>query len=171
MVPCRCRSFRTPCLVVKPCRNTPEPFSVLILLSFEYCRCHAYLMGMSRYEIPISGPRLGPERPFRPRLGRGSRDHSASFLTRVDKSVTKARAISGRTKYSGTSGRFNARGRGAKLASMLMTTYYGWQSYRSGDRFGGTVTTRARRAIVKARVVKLKTASGGRRHSQPFVYL
>ena len=44
---------------------------------------------------------------------------------------------------------------------MLKTTHYGWQSYQTGGRFGGTITTRARRAIVKARVVKLNTASGG----------
>jgi hypothetical protein len=90
------------------------------------------------------------EGAFRPRLGRIARDNPRSFLSKINKAVARSRAASGRTKYSGTSGRFNARGRGSKIAPGLKRSY-GWKS-ESGMRF------RARRVIVKARVVKLKGA-------------
>lgn len=84
---------------------------------------------------------------FKPRLGRVRRDHPSSFIGKVNKAVAKARAVSGRTKYSGASGRFNARGRGAKVAPGLKG--HGAWTVEGGMRF------RARRVIVKARVVKL----------------
>jgi len=87
---------------------------------------------------------------FKPRLGRIARDNPQSFLSKINKAVARSRAATGRTKYSGTSGRFNARGRGSKIAPGLKRSY-GWKS-ESGMRF------RARRVIVKARVVKLKGA-------------
>ena len=56
----------------------------------------------------------------------------------------------------GSSGRFNARGRGAKLMASLPRDSGGWQSGSSG-RF------RSRRVVVKARVVKLAgKGKGGR---------
>ncbi len=56
---------------------------------------------------------------------------------------------------SGRSGRFNARGRGAKLAASFPRDDSGWQR-DSGGRF------RSRRVVVKARVVKLKPQRGPR---------
>ncbi len=85
---------------------------------------------------------------FRPRLGRIRTDNPQLFINRVNKAVARARAASGRTKWSGTSGRFNARGRGSKVAPGLKRSY-GWSS-----EFG--MRWRARRVIVKARVVKFK---------------
>lgn len=92
----------------------------------------------------------GAEGAFRPRLGRIRADNPQLFINRVNKAVARARAASGRTKWSGTSGRFNARGRGSKVAPGLKRSY-GWSS-----EFG--MRWRARRVIVKARVVKLKGA-------------
>jgi hypothetical protein len=70
---------------------------------------------------------------FMPRLGRIARDNPRSFLSKINKAVARSRAASGRTKYSGTSGRFNARGRGSKIAPGLKRSY-GWSS-ESGMRF------------------------------------
>jgi len=56
------------------------------------------------------------EEAFRGRLGRMRGDNPQLFINRVKKAVAQARAASGRTRFSGTSGRFNARGRGAKIA-------------------------------------------------------
>ncbi len=84
---------------------------------------------------------------FKPRLGRIRRDHPGGFIGKMNKAVARAKAASGRTRYSGTSGRFNARGRGAKVAPGLKG--HGAWTVEGGMRF------RARRVIVKARVVKL----------------
>ncbi|MFQ5534012.1 MAG: DUF3363 domain-containing protein [Sphingomonadales bacterium] len=102
---------------------------------------------MSRGDgVDLTG--IGSGADFKPRLGRIRGDHPNSFIAKVNKAVARARAASGRTKYSGTSGRFNARGRGSKVAPGLKRSY-GWSS-----EFG--MRWRARRVIVKARVVKLK---------------
>ncbi|MEM7667363.1 MAG: DUF3363 domain-containing protein [Pseudomonadota bacterium] len=58
-----------------------------------------------------------------------------------------------------SSGRFNARGRGAKVAAGLKGRN-GWSRSLSGQR------TRSRRVAVKARVVKLNPQRGGRRGRQ-----
>lgn len=99
----------------------------------------------------------GREEAFRGRLGRLRRDNPELFINRVNKAVAKARAASGRTKLSGSSGRFNARGRGAKVAPGLKG-HGAWQIER-GMRF------RARRVIVKARVVKLAGAGSRAAHA------
>ena len=98
--------------------------------------------------VDLTGNRPGAE--FKPRLGRIRTDNPNSFISKINKAVARSRAATGRTKYSGTSGRFNARGRGSKIAPGLKRSY-GWTS-ELGMRF------RARRVIVKARVVKLKGA-------------
>ena len=95
--------------------------------------------------VDLTGNSSGAE--FKPRLGRIRGDHPNSFIAKINKAVARSRAASGRTKWSGTSGRFNARGRGSKIAPGLKRSY-GWTS-ELGMRW------RARRVIVKARVVKL----------------
>jgi len=99
--------------------------------------------------IDLTGNSAGAD--FKPRLGRIGRDNPRSFINKINKAVARSRAAMGRTKYSGTSGRFNARGRGAKVVGGLKHGG-GWKT-ESGMRF------RARRVIVKARVVKLKGAA------------
>jgi len=101
-------------------------------------------------------PRPAREGAHIGRLSRIGSDNPQLFINRVNKAVARARAASGRTKWSGTSGRFNARGRGSKIAPGLKRSY-GWHS-EYGMRF------RARRVIVKARVVKL--AGGGSKAAQ-----
>ena len=89
--------------------------------------------------------------PGRPRGG-GARVgvRPQSFVARVEAAVRKAggdpKRIGGGTGK--TNGRFNARGRGAKAAASLAAESRGWRR-DSGGRF------RARRVVVKARVVKL----------------
>ena len=94
---------------------------------------------------------------FRPRLGRIRADDPKLFINRVNKAVARSRAATGRNKYSGTSGRFNARDRGSKIAPGLKRSY-GW-SNEMGMRF------RARRVIVKVRVVKLKGSASRAAHA------
>jgi type IV secretory pathway VirD2 relaxase len=96
-------------------------------------------------------------RPARPRSGAmraGARPRS--FVTRVEAAVRKA---GGDPKRIGRetgkkNGRFNARGRGAKAAASLAAESGGWRR-ESGGRF------RARRVVVKARVVKLNPQRRG----------
>lgn len=95
-----------------------------------------------------SGDGDGLGRPFRPRLSRARGENPRSFISKINKAVAKARAASGKKRGARPSGRFNARGRGAKVAPGLKGRG-GWQLDR-GMRF------RARRVVVKARVVKLK---------------
>ena len=105
--------------------------------------------------VDLTGNSSGAD--FKPRLGRIRTDNPHSFINKVNKAVARSRAASGRTKYSGTSGRFNARGRGSKIAPGLKRSY-GWNS-EMGMRF------RARRVIVKARVVKLKGGASKAAHA------
>jgi type IV secretory pathway VirD2 relaxase len=90
-------------------------------------------------------------RPGRPgRGGTRSGARPVSFVKRVESAVRKAggdpKRIGGRTGKK--NGRFNTRGRGAKAAAALSAESGGWRR-DSGGRF------RARRVVVKARVVKL----------------
>jgi len=101
--------------------------------------------------------------PFEPRLGhpraRGERlpRRSPPFAQQVMRAVARAggdprrvgRAMAGRARTKGRTGRFNARGRGAKLAATFPRES-GWSRPEGGMRF------RARRVVVKARVVKLR---------------
>ncbi|WP_265516900.1 DUF3363 domain-containing protein [Nitratireductor luteus] len=98
-------------------------------------------------------------RPGRPRSRGGSgKLGGTSFRRQVEMAVRKAggdpRRI-GRSAGRG-SGRFNARGRGAKLAASLPRENAGWKRYEGGMRF------RSRRVVVKTRVVKLNAGRGGR---------
>ncbi|MER9015399.1 hypothetical protein NKH90_05230, partial [Mesorhizobium sp. M0898] len=61
------------------------------------------------------------------------------------------------------SGRFNARGRGGKVASTLPKNGGGWRQGGNGVRF------RSRRVVVKARVVKLPGRGKGTGRGQKFV--
>ena len=90
------------------------------------------------------------ERAFRPRLSRARGDNPHSFISKVNKAVTRSRAATGRVKRAVPSGRFNARGPGAKIAPGLKG--HGAWTVEHGMRF------RARRVIVKARVVKFAGA-------------
>lgn len=93
--------------------------------------------------------------------GGGGKLGGNSFRRQVEVAVRKAggdlRRI-GRMAGRG-SGRFNARGRGSKLAAALPKEGSGWKRNEGGIRF------RSRRAVVKARVVKLnagRSVRGGR---------
>ncbi|MGY4173463.1 DUF3363 domain-containing protein [Bradyrhizobium sp. USDA 4529] len=103
-------------------------------------------------------------RPGRAR-NRGSRVvRDLPFLTEVKIAVRKAggnpRQIGRGSESAGSrngqgSGRFNARGRGARVVASFARDGGGWQQDSSG-RF------RARRVVVKARVVKLNPQRGSR---------
>lgn len=88
--------------------------------------------------------------------------HSKPFLTQVKIAVRKAGGnpdrIGGESGNGG--GRFNARGRGAKLAPFFPKDGGGWTRDGGGTRF------RSRRVVVKARVVKLVPQRGKSRGSQ-----
>lgn len=105
---------------------------------------HKIIAGMSRGDGFDLGGGLGAGRSsdgrraeFKPRLGRIRRDHPGSFIGKASKAVARAKAASWRTKYPGTSGRFNTHGRGSKIAPGLIRSY-GWHSDPgpgSGTRF------------------------------------
>lgn len=102
-------------------------------------------------------------KPGRPR-SRGARAslHSKPFITQVKIAVRKAGGnpdrIGGESRQG--SGRFNGRGRGAKLAPSFPKDGGGWTRDGSGTRF------RSRRVVVKARVVKLAPQRGQSRGSK-----
>lgn len=99
-------------------------------------------------------------KPGRPR-SRGTRlkTHELPF---VQQALIAARHAGGGARINGVAreavgiGRFNARGRGAKVLASLPRDIGGWQSGSSG-RF------RSRRVVVKARVVRLAGKEKGRR--------
>jgi type IV secretory pathway VirD2 relaxase len=105
---------------------------------------------------------------FRIRLGRsrsrGTRvnPRTQSFLTQVKVAVRRAGGNPNRISGSAggregkISGRFNARGRGAKVVASFASSDGGWSRDGSGVRF------RSRRVVVKARVVKLNPQRGSR---------
>ena len=78
-----------------------------------------------------------------------------TFLQEVNRAVARAggdpRRIGRIMKRHAEDGRFNARGRGAKLAAGFPREH-GWSLTEGGMRF------RARRVVVKARVVKMRGA-------------
>jgi len=102
----------------------------------------------------------GDDLRVRPGCLRGGRGRVGprpqSFVKRVEEAVRKAGGdparIGGPAKKIG--GRFNARGRGAKVARFLQEESGGWRRDSTG-RF------RARRVVVKARVVKLNPQRPG----------
>jgi type IV secretory pathway VirD2 relaxase len=104
-------------------------------------------------------------RPGRSRAGgRSVRPRSLSFVRQVEIAVQKAGGDPGRIgrgpaladgRKGERSGRFNARGRGAKVATSLPRDGGGWRRDSAG-RF------RSRRVVVKARVVKLNPQRGTR---------
>ncbi|WP_246735783.1 DUF3363 domain-containing protein [Agrobacterium sp. a22-2] len=99
-------------------------------------------------------------KPGRPKSrGSGASLHSKPFITQVKLAVRKAGGNPNRIggPPSQGSGRFNARGRGAKLAPSFPKDGGGWTRDGSGTRF------RSRRVVVKARVVS--EAMGRRRQS------
>ncbi|UJW76691.1 relaxase/mobilization nuclease and DUF3363 domain-containing protein [Rhizobium sp. SL42] len=104
--------------------------------------------------------RIRPGRP-KSRGGRASL-HSKPFITQVKIAVRKAGGNPSRIGGpSGKgSGRFNARGRGAKLSASFPKDSGGWTRDSSGTRF------RSRRVVVKARVVKLASQRGQSRGSK-----
>jgi type IV secretory pathway VirD2 relaxase len=97
---------------------------------------------------------------FKPRPGkpRGqSRPRPRTFIAEVLRAVAEQGGDPRRVFRSGTrkpSGRFNARGRGREAAASL-EGHGGWES-ASGEPWTGGLRYRARRVVVKARVVKLK---------------
>ncbi|HTF78006.1 MAG TPA: hypothetical protein VK620_27475, partial [Bradyrhizobium sp.] len=102
-------------------------------------------------------------RPGRSR-SRGTRvnPRTQSFLTQVKVAVRRAGGNPNRISGSAggregkISGRFNARGRGAKVVASFASSDGGWSRDGSGVRF------RSRRVVVKARVVKLNPQRGSR---------
>ena len=105
---------------------------------------------MTRDDDTRFEPRLGRSRP------RGSGRKPVSFLQRVTREVTRTGGdphriglAEGARSGVARTGRFNARGRGTKLVATFPRGS-GWSRPEGGMRF------RARRVIVKARVVKLR---------------
>ncbi|MBO6624613.1 MAG: hypothetical protein JJ938_07025 [Roseicyclus sp.] len=96
----------------------------------------------------------GPSRPVR------VRQRPTTFMGEVHQAIRRAggnpNRLAGRGK---SSDRFNARGRGAKIAASLKGRN-GWSRSLTGGR------TRSRRVAVKARVVKLNPQRGGKRGRQ-----
>lgn len=88
------------------------------------------------------------------------RHRPATFIGEVHQAIRRAggnpNRLAGRGK---SSGRFNTRGRGAKVAAGLKGQN-GWSRSLTGQR------TRSRRVAVKARIVKLNPQRGGRRGQQ-----
>jgi len=83
------------------------------------------------------------------------RGRPASFVGEVQQAVRRAGGNPNRQPGIGErSGRFNARGRGAKVVASFPSGGGGWSRDGSGVRF------RARRVVVKARVVKLNPQRG-----------
>ena len=97
---------------------------------------------------------------FKPRPGKPrdqSRTRPGTFVGEVLRAVAEQGGDPRRVGRSGTrkpSGRFNARGRGREAAASL-AGHGGWES-ASGEPWTGGMRYRARRVVVKARVVKLK---------------
>jgi type IV secretory pathway VirD2 relaxase len=109
---------------------------------------------MSRDDDTRFEPRLG--RPRSSGEGRAGRPPT-SFKQQVLRAVARAggnprligRAMAGRAVTGARTGRFNARGRGSKLVATFPRES-GWSRAEGGMRY------RARRVVVKARVVKMR---------------
>ena len=108
---------------------------------------------------------------FRVRVGRsrsGGRMGGAnaqSFIAQVNSAIRKAGGNPNKIGVSAlpASGRFNARGRGGKIAASLMSSGSGSRDAGVAggwSREGDGIAFRSRRVIVKARVVKLNAQRG-----------
>jgi hypothetical protein len=105
---------------------------------------------------------------FEPRLGRsrGGSDgrvrRPRTFLREAQHAVARAggdpRRMGRARSATPRTGRFNARGRGAKLAASFPREH-GWSLTEGGMRF------RARRVVVKARVVKMRGVGSKTAHA------
>lgn len=132
-----------------------------------------HLKGLAAAESDADRPAMASNDrdDFRIRLGRsrsrGTRINARDlpFTRQVEIAVRKAGGNPNRIgRGSGSAGgqegkgggRFNARGRGAKVVAFFPRGGSGWSRDGSGTRF------RARRVIVKARVVKLNPQRGSR---------
>jgi type IV secretory pathway VirD2 relaxase len=108
-------------------------------------------MGMSKDESNEFEALLGKPRDR-------SRHRPRTFVAEVLRVVAEQggdpRRVSRSTGERKPSGRFNARGRGREAAAAL-EGHGGWES-ASGEPWTGGMRYRARRVVVKARVVKLK---------------
>jgi type IV secretory pathway VirD2 relaxase len=98
---------------------------------------------------------------FRVRTGRTRRaaqvnPRTLPFVRQIEIAVRKQGGNPNRIGGSKGSGRFNARGRGASIAAGLLQDSGGW------SREGGAGRFRARRVVVKARVVKFASQRGAR---------
>jgi type IV secretory pathway VirD2 relaxase len=105
-------------------------------------------------------PRLGPPGKGNGRAGR-QRSLQSLLIGRIARGGRDWRSASFSSRSGRQSGRFNARGRGAKLSRSVPSSS-GW----SVDRTSG-MRVRARRVMVKARVVKLagtKAAGAAQAH-------
>ncbi|MBX9592647.1 MAG: DUF3363 domain-containing protein [Hyphomonadaceae bacterium] len=120
------------------------------------------LMARDDDDFRIRPGKVGDRRGERPRgrRVRAVRARPTSFVGAVHQAFVRAGGIPDRLGGAGTKGggRFNARGRGAAAATML-------KNRSPWSRDGGT-RTRARRAAVKARVVKLNPQRGAPRGRQ-----
>jgi type IV secretory pathway VirD2 relaxase len=115
-----------------------------------FCQSRANSIVMSEDESSEFRPRLGKPRG---QGRRGPRTTTALILRAAAKQGADLRRLSRPARERKPSGRFNARGRGRAAAAALQG-HGDWQSDAGPDgmRF------RARRVVVKARVVKLKGA-------------
>jgi type IV secretory pathway VirD2 relaxase len=105
---------------------------------------------------------------FEPRVGRsrgrgdGRARRPLTFLQEVQHAVARAggdpRRIGRTRSATPRTGRFNARGRGAKLAASFPREH-GWSLTEGGMRY------RARRVVVKARVVKMRGVGSKAAHA------
>ena len=98
---------------------------------------------------------------FRPRLGKpsdrlrkGPRTTTALIVRSVAQQGGDLRRLSQSSRERKPSGRFNARGRG-RAAAAALEGHGGWEFY-ADNADGSGMRFRARRVVVKARVVKLK---------------
>ncbi|WP_119165429.1 DUF3363 domain-containing protein [Algihabitans albus] len=104
--------------------------------------------------------RIRPGRVRDRGVSRPVRHHPATFMGEVHQAIRRAGGDPNRLPGRGKrSGRFNASGRGAKVAAGLKGRN-GWSRSLTGER------TRSRRVAVKARIVKLNPQRGGRRGRQ-----
>jgi type IV secretory pathway VirD2 relaxase len=103
----------------------------------------------TRFEPRLGRPRSGGEG----RVGRPTTSFKQQVLRAVARAGGKPRlvgkAMAGRAGTRARTGRFNARGRGAKLVATFPRES-GWSRPEGGMRF------RARRVVVKARVLKMR---------------
>jgi type IV secretory pathway VirD2 relaxase len=106
---------------------------------------------MSKDESGDFTPRLG--RP-RGQTGKAPRTTRALILRAAAKQGADLRRLLQPARERKPSGRFNARGRG-RAAAAALEGHGGWEFYADTSD-GGGMRFRARRVIVKARVIKLK---------------